>query len=88
MISIKLSQEGLTDEFANLLNGMSWVKKISRHDAQLEISVGNEGMKMPEVVRFARNHGFAISSISERKPSLEDVFLHHAGKKLQNEERE
>jgi hypothetical protein len=48
----------------------------------------NEGMKMPEVVRFARNHGFAISSINERKPSLEDVFLHYAGKKLQNEEHE
>jgi ABC-2 type transport system ATP-binding protein len=88
MISIKLSQEGLTDEFANLLNGMSWVKKISRHDAQLEISMGNEGMKMPEVVRFARNRGFAISSISERKPSLEDVFLHYAGKKLRNEQHE
>lgn len=88
VLSIKLSQEALTDEFASLLNGMSWVKKIRRHDAQLEISTGNEGMKMPEVVRFARNRGFAISSISERKPSLEDVFLHYAGKKLQNEEHE
>ena len=88
VLSVKLSQEALTDEFASLLNGMSWVKKISRHDAQLEISIGNEGMKMPEVVRFARNRGFDISSISERKPSLEDVFLHYAGKKLQNEEHE
>jgi ABC-2 type transport system ATP-binding protein len=86
VLSIKLSQEALTDEFASLLNGMSWVKKVSRHDAQLEISIGNEGMKMPEVVRFARNRGFAISSISERKPSLEDVFLHYAGKKLRNEQ--
>jgi len=88
VLSIKLSQEALTDEFASLLNGMSWVKKIGRHDDQLEISIGNEGMKMPEVVRFARNRGFAISSISERKPSLEDVFLRYAGKKLQNEEHE
>lgn len=88
VLSIKLSQEALTDEFASLLNGMSWVKKIGRHDAQLEISIGNEGMKMPELVRFARNRGFAISSISERKPSLEDVFLRYAGKKLQNEEHE
>jgi len=86
VLSIKLSQEALTAEFASLLNGMTWVKKISQHDAQLEISIGSEGMKIPEVVRFARNHGFAISSISEHKPSLEDVFLHYAGKKLQNEE--
>jgi ABC-2 type transport system ATP-binding protein len=88
VLSIKLSQEALTDEFASLLNGMSWVKKVSRHDAQLEISVGNEGMKMPEVVRFARKRGFAISSISERKPSLEDVFLHYVGKKLGGEGHE
>lgn len=86
VLYLKLAQEALTDEFASLLNGMGWVKKISRHDAQLEISIENEGMKIPEVVRFARNHGFAVSSISEHKPSLEDVFLHYAGKKLQNEE--
>jgi len=42
-------------------------------------------MKIPEIVRLARNHGFTISSIAEHKPSLEDVFLHHVGKKLEGE---
>lgn len=87
MLSIKLSQ-GSGDDLAALLRGMRWVKKVSQHDGQLELSVGNEGMKIPEIVRFARNQGFAISSISEHKPSLEDVLLHHVGKKLQGEEHE
>jgi ABC-2 type transport system ATP-binding protein len=88
VLSIRFPQDAQANEFAGLLNGMDWVKKIHQHDAQLELSIGNEGMKMPEVVRLARKHGFAISSIGEHKPSLEDVFLHYVGKKLQDEEHE
>jgi len=83
MLSIKLSHEALANEFADLLSEMSWVKKINRHDAQLKLSIGNEGMKIPEIVRLARNHGFTVSSIAEHKPSMEDVFLHYVGKKLE-----
>jgi ABC-2 type transport system ATP-binding protein len=88
VLSIKFSQGNFANEFAALLNGMDWVKKIHQHDAQLELNVGNEGMKIPEVVRLARKHGFVISSIGEHKPSLEDVFMHYVGKKLQGEEHE
>ena len=88
VLSIKFPQGDLAHQFASLLNGMSWVKKIHQHDAQLELSVGDKGMKIPEVVRLARKHGFVISSIGEHKPSLEDVFLHYVGKKLQDEEHE
>jgi ABC-2 type transport system ATP-binding protein len=85
VFSIKLAHEAPANEFAALLSGMNWVKKISQHDGNLEISIGNGGMKIPEIVRLARNHGFVISSIAEHKPSLEDVFLHHVGKKLEGE---
>ena len=88
MLSIKLSQEALANGLTKLLREMNWVKKVDQHDGQLELSVDNGGMKVPEIVRFARNHGFAISSISEHKPSLEDVFLRYAGRKLQNKEHE
>jgi len=88
VLSIKFPQGTLANDFAGLLNGMSWVKKIHRHDVQLELNVGNEGMKIPEVVRLARKHGLVISSIGEHKPSLEDVFLHYVGKRLLDEEHE
>jgi len=83
MLSIKLAHEAPVNEFASLLSGMNWIKKISQHDGNLEISIGNGGVKMPEIVRLARNHGFIVSSIAEHKPSLEDVYLHHVGKKLE-----
>lgn len=88
VLAVRFSQGALANEFAGLLNGMSWVKRIRQHDAQLEVSVGDKGMKIPEVVRLARQHGFVISAIGEHKPSLEDVFLHYVGKKLQGEEHE
>jgi ABC-2 type transport system ATP-binding protein len=88
VLSIRFPQGALANEFAGLLNGMSWVKKIHQHDSQLELSIGDKGMKIPEVVRLARKHGLVISSIGEHKPSLEDVFLHYVGKKLADEEHE
>ena len=88
VLAIKFSQGALANEFAGLLKGMGWVKRISQHDAQLEVTVGDKGMKIPEVVRLARQHGFGLSAIGEHRPSLEDVFLHYVGKKLQGNEHE
>jgi len=87
IFSIRLSQEILASRLGDLFKEMDWVKKISQHNGQLELSIKNGGMKVPDIVRFARDHGFPISSISEHKPSLEDVFLHYARKKLEDEER-
>jgi ABC-2 type transport system ATP-binding protein len=88
VLSIRFPQGASSNEFVSLLNGMNWVTKVTQHDAQLELTVGDKGMKIPEVVRLARQHGVVISSIAEHKPSLEDVFLHYVGKRLQDEEHE
>jgi ABC-type multidrug transport system, ATPase component len=85
LLSFKLCQGGAGD-MANLLEGLSWVKKINQHDGWLELSLESEGTKIPEIIRLAKAHRFAISSISQRKPSLEDAFLYHVGKKLESEE--
>jgi len=88
VISVGFPRDDLADRFADLLNGMGWVNKIHRHDGQLELTVGDRGMKIPEVVRLAREHGFVVSSIGEHKPSLEDVFFHYVGRKLAGEAHE
>ena len=88
VLSIRFPQGAVANEFASLLNGMRWVKKVTQHDAQLELTVGDKGMKIPEVVRLARQHGLVISSIDEHKPSLEDVFLHYVGGKPPDGEHE
>jgi D-arabinose 5-phosphate isomerase GutQ len=43
----------------------------------LEISAAGDTNRMAELIRLARKKGVAIASVSQRKPSLEDVFLHY-----------
>jgi len=87
LLSVKLSQ-GSSDDLAKLLSQEDWVREINQRDGWLRLSVGSKGTKIPEVVRLAKEHGFAISSVSQHKPSLEDAFLHYVGKKLEGEQHE
>jgi len=86
LLSVKLSQGG--DEMAGLLKGLNWVKGVTQHDGWLDLSVESEETKIPEVVRLSKDHGFAISSIKQHKPSLEDAFLHYVGRKLEDKNHE
>ena len=84
LLSIRFSQ-GLNEDVAKWLKEISWVKRVNRHDSWLELSVEGEDTKIPELVRLAKKHGCAISSVSQHKPSLEDAFLHYVGKRLKSE---
>jgi len=86
-LSIRLSQ-GSTTEMAKLLSEIAWIRNINQHDGWLELSIGSKGTRIPEVVRLAKSYGFVISSINQHKPSLEDVFLHYAGRVLEKKEYE
>lgn len=86
LLSVKLLQGA--DELAKLLKEVNWVKEVNQHDGWLELTVGSEGTRIPEIVRLSREHGFAISSISQHKPSLEDAFLHYVGRKLEDKNHE
>ena len=87
LLSVKLSRGSISD-MARLLSQAGWVRKINQRDSWLELSVEAEGTKIPEVVRLAKEHEFAISSVSQHKPSLEDAFLHYVGKSLKGEHHE
>lgn len=86
LLSVKLSQGG--GELAGLLRGLNWVKEVNQRDGWLDLSVESEETKIPEVVRLSKDHGFAISSIKQHKPSLEDAFLHYVGRKLEDKNHE
>jgi ABC-2 type transport system ATP-binding protein len=79
LISLKLSQ-GSNEDFMRLFQGSDWIKQIEERDGSLEFSVVGREMGIPELIRFARGNGFTISSISSRKPSLDDVLLHYTGR--------
>ena len=82
LLSVKLLQGA--DGLAKLLREVNWVKKVNQRDGWLDLSVESGETKIPEVARLAKEHGFAISSVSQHKPSLEDAFLHYAAKRLED----
>jgi ABC-2 type transport system ATP-binding protein len=86
LLFVKLPQG--SGGLAELLKGVDWIKKVTPRDGGLELTAGGEGTKIPQLVKLARDNGLAISSISQRKPSLEDVFLRYAGKKLEGEKND
>jgi len=85
LVSIRLPQESVARDMAKWLKEATWVKKVNHHDSWLDLSIRAEGTKIPEIVKLAKEHGFAISSVSQHKPSLEDAFLYYAGKGLKSE---
>lgn len=85
VLSIEFGGQELAARFAHLLVQTGWVREVSRHNARLELSLAEGGARIPEIVRLARSRGITISSISEYKPSLEDVFLRYVGRKLSSD---
>jgi ABC-2 type transport system ATP-binding protein len=74
--------EGLLAGFAD----QEWVKDIQRFGDQLLVGAQQAEEKIPMAVHVAQSLDIAITSISLRKPTLEDVFLHYTGKKMRDED--
>jgi ABC-2 type transport system ATP-binding protein len=68
------------------VKGLSWVKEIEVRNGSVDLSIDGAEERVPELIDFADNHKFVISSIELRKPSLEDAFLHYTGKTIREEE--
>jgi len=84
-ISLQMAH-GRGDGLVNLLKELSWVKKTELHNGAVELSIDGAEERVPELIDFADDHEFVISSIELRKPSLEDAFLHYTGRTIREEE--
>ncbi len=84
LISLRIANGD--DGIANSLRELGWVRKVETHSGMLELDVDGGGERIPELIDFADEHGFAISSIDLRQPSLEDAFLYYTGREIREEE--
>ncbi|TET41866.1 MAG: ATP-binding cassette domain-containing protein, partial [Dehalococcoidia bacterium] len=75
LISLRITNGD--DGIVNSLRQLPWVKKIEEHAGTLELNIDGGDERIPELIDFADEHGFAISSIDLRQPSLEDAFLYY-----------
>lgn len=65
-----------------------WIKNIKHYDSYLTIGVQKGEEKIPQIFDIAQKLDIKIKSISVRKPTLDDVFLHFTGRTMRDQEPE
>lgn len=66
----------------------SWVKHDQIQGENLTFGTSHGEEKIPLVMDIARSHNITVHSITIRKPTLDDVFLHYTGRTIRGQEME
>ncbi|MCP1662580.1 ABC-2 type transport system ATP-binding protein [Methanocalculus sp. AMF5] len=64
----------------------SWIIGATHHDGEVFIRLRSAEEHIPDLIRMVGSNGNLISSLSIKKPTLEDVFLHYTGRSMREEE--
>ena len=87
LISLQLADgEERRAEFMEKVRELDWIERVEEYSNSLLLSVKSGEGRVADVIDFADTHGFAITSIDEHEPSLEDVFLYFTGRTIREAE--
>jgi len=64
----------------------SWISNIEQHETFVTLGVEKGEEKIPVIIEIAQSLNIRIKSISVRKPTLDDVFLHFTGRTMRDQE--
>ncbi|MDI6640493.1 MAG: DUF4162 domain-containing protein, partial [Methanocellales archaeon] len=62
-----------------------FVRDVSLRNNTLRLTVQNGERSIPSILSIAAQSGIKIQSVSLRKPTLDDVFIHHTGRAIREE---
>jgi ABC-2 type transport system ATP-binding protein len=68
--------------FIGEMRATSWIKKTVAENDMIRLTMEKAETRVTAVVQAAANHGAVLLSVSVRKPSLDDVFIHYTGKTI------
>lgn len=83
---ITVEIEGEIQDVVEELEGLDWVKNVERNDKELSITALESDRHVAELVELVGSNSSTVNSINLRKPSLEDVFLHLTGDRIESGE--
>ncbi len=63
-----------------------WISGADQHNGQVTIRLESAEKHIAELIGLFGKNGYEISSVSLRKPTLEDAFLYYTGKTIREEE--
>jgi ABC-2 type transport system ATP-binding protein len=90
--TISLSIEGsaqdatLVERARGIISGVRGVTQVLDSDGGLVAQASNASSIIANIVRGLDDSGIRLSSITFSSPTLDDVFLHHTGKRIRAEE--
>ena len=76
-----LEVKGLKN-FVRKIRRLGIIKKVHVEKNKISMTVKNAEKFTPKILEFARENKIPVNSISIRKPSLGDVFLHYTGREI------
>ena len=69
-----------------MLEGASSVSAIREKGTGLLVMVTDDGTRvLPQMLDALRAENVAVTGINMKKPSMDDVFIHHPGRELRDE---
>ena len=64
------------------LENFAGVKNAVKHNGIVDVRVEKGEEKIPKIIAFVNKQGIKVESVSLRKPSLDDVFIHYTGRTI------
>jgi ABC-2 type transport system ATP-binding protein len=74
-----------TKKFLEKIKEIDSIKKVHTTGNKINMTVKNAEKLAPKILEVARKNKILVNSISIRKPSLGDVFLHYTGREIREE---
>jgi len=84
VITIGVGADSLSLE--SLFGEKEWVSAVRVRDGWLDITVEGGEERIPEVLYTLDRTGTRVESVTLKKPTLEDVFIHHTGRDIRDAE--
>jgi ABC-2 type transport system ATP-binding protein len=72
-------------KYVESLRVLEGVRHLSARDRKILLTVNDGESFIPRLVQAAQSMGVDISSVSMRKPNLEDVFIKLTGREIRDE---
>ncbi|MDG6244623.1 MAG: ATP-binding cassette domain-containing protein [Methanolobus sp.] len=82
IITLKFPGEEDAAKMAEKYNGNPDFKEMTSSGTTVRITSTDGERAIPELLQMTAELGLRIESVSLRKPTLDDVFLHHTGKNI------
>ena len=85
IITLRLASSGDGKRLLRLYEESPYVSSAKITDSTVYLTVERSDEVIPLVFQTALGSGISIQSVTVRKPTLDDVFVHHTGRGIRDE---